>query len=171
MAGAFQTNFVKHLHSMTPADASSGRVVSFFYPFFGHDPYPVIIVTGFLSHNRIGGLNLRYLPFPTFRTLLNAWAGNPVFGYRTVVKHAPVLRQAFRTYKVHGIRNAKTIDWKGMLTVLSVMRTYSPQEMEAVKKAVDAQVFARRPEIIDEIFGSAAARAMAAQQVGDSTTL
>ena len=158
------TNFVQPLQQMTQADGSRGRVISFMYSWYKHDPYPVIITTGLLSNGRIGGLNIRYLPFPVFRTLLNVWAGNPGFSYQAVVKQAPLLRRAFRTYKIQGIRNAKAIDWKAMLSVLSIIRSYSPEEMEAIKQAVDNQILARQPEIINEIFGQAAARMASAAQ-------
>lgn len=143
---------VKNLASLYGSPATRARVVAFQYRYYKHDPYPVILTTGLTLDGRIGGLNLHYLTFPVFRALLNQWAGNPGFGY-LIVKSLPQIKFAFRTYDLSGVQMAKEIDWRAAMTALSVVRNYSPQEVQAIRNAIDQQILSRRPELLDELFG------------------
>lgn len=147
-------NFVKSLLTIRDLPSDKGNVVSFYYDYYNHDPFPVILTTGIMrGGNRIGGLNLHYLTFPVYKALLNNWAGNNTFNYY-LIKNQPLIKQAFRSYKFEGIRNAKSIEWKSILEVLSIIRNYSPQEIQQIRDAVDKQILQRQPEIINEIFGN-----------------
>jgi hypothetical protein len=141
---------IESLSSINSANATKGNVLSFNYMFFSVDPYPTIITTGVYSDFRVSGVNLHYISFPIFRALLNQWAGNPSFSYSTI-KNQPILKQAFRTYKLHGIRNAKKINYKAILNYLSIIRNYSPQEMQQIKDLIDTATHQRSSEIISEI--------------------
>ena len=135
-------NLVEHIGPANNGSVLSGTVISFFYSFFDHDPYPIIITTGSMPNERIGGLNLHYLTFPVFRALLNNWAGNSAFNY-LIVKNQPIIKNAFRSYKINGIKNAKKVNYQAILEVMSINRNYSPQEMLAIQQAVDKYVLSR----------------------------
>lgn len=146
-------NIVELIGSSNKGSIINGSVVSFYYQNFNHDPYPVIISTGPMSNNRIGGLNLHYLTFPVFRALLNSWAGNAAFNY-FIIKNEPVIKNAFRSYNISGIKNIKKIHYKAILEIMSIKRNFSPEEMSAIQQAVDKYVMSRQPEILNELFGS-----------------
>jgi hypothetical protein len=101
----------------------------------------------------VSGLNLHYLTYPVYRALLYNWAGNKSFNY-LIIKNEPLIKAAFRSYKLDNIVNPKKIDWKSILAMLSVIRNYSPQELMKIREAVDQQVLSRQPEILNEIFGN-----------------
>lgn len=146
-------NFVKNVINVYDSTSQKGRLVSFHYQFFKHDPFPVILTTGLMGSNKIGGLNIHYLTFPVYRALLNSWAGNNTFNYY-IIKNEPLIKQAFRSYKLNGIKNAKLIEWKSIIEVLSIIRNYSPQEIQKIQQFVDQQVASRQPEIINELFNT-----------------
>jgi hypothetical protein len=145
-------NLVQNINNIGPQNTDRGNVISFHYQFYDHDPFPVIITTGFMSYNRIGGLNLHYLPFPVFQMLLRNWAGNPGFGY-DIVKNQPLIKKSFRSYRLYGIRNAKKVNWKAVLQAMAIIRQYSPQEIRMIQNVVNSKVLSRQPEILNEILG------------------
>ncbi len=152
---------------------TGGLVLSFYYQYFKHDPYPVVLTTmSQLSQGKVFGLNLHYLTFPIYRALLNQWAGNIAFNYY-IIKQQPIIRQSFRSYKIEAIKNIKRINWQAIIQALSIIRNYSPQEMLDIQNMVDAQVASKQPEIINEIFGKFALGSlmqnMAQQQVSQNT--
>ncbi len=161
------TNLVENLFQLNNISSPSGSVVSFAYRFYKHDPYPVILTAGFDPyHGLIEGLNLHYMTFPIFRALLQSYAGNSNFNY-LLIKNQPMIKQAFRSYKITGIANAKKVNWKAIVDAMSIIRQYSPQEMLAIQNAVDQAAMSRTPEILNEIVGgliqNTAARIMQTQ--------
>ncbi len=146
-------NIVELIGSANSKSIINGSVISFNYQNFNHDPYPIIISTGPMSYGRIGGLNLHYLTFPVFRALLNSWAGNTAFNY-FIIKNEPIIKNAFRSYKISSIKNIKKIHYKAILQIMSIKRNFSPEEMNEVQKAVDQYVLSRQPEILNELFGN-----------------
>lgn len=146
-------NLVEPIGPANSGSIVNGQVLSFHYSHFDHDPYPVIISTGPMTHGRIGGLNLHYLTFPVFRALLNSWGGNPAFNY-FIIKNQIVIKNAFRSYKIAGINNIKKVHYKAILEVMSINRNFSPQEMLEIQQAVDRYVLSRQPEILNELFGN-----------------
>ena len=72
---------VQSLLHLDATNSYNGEVVNFHYRMFKHDPFPVIITTGFMSNNRVSGLNLHYLTYPVYRALLYNYAGNKAFNY------------------------------------------------------------------------------------------
>lgn len=143
---------VKLINHFGELNSPNGQIISFYYEYFNHDPYPVILTTGLMSHGRIGGLNLKYLTFPVYRDLITQWADNQLFQYNTI-KNNNIIRNSFRSYKVSGIRNAKLINWKSIVTALDIIRNYSPQEINNIRQSVLQQVASRQPEIIQELLG------------------
>jgi len=133
----------------------SGSVVSMFYQFAKHDPYPTVLVCGITPDNLLQGFNLHYMTFPVYRALLNRWAGNPMFNYY-LMKNEGLIKQSFRSYKFTGIKRMKRVNWRAIVTFLSIIRNYSPQEIQLIKDAVDAQVASRQPELLNAIFGKLA---------------
>jgi len=146
-------NLVENLFQLNNISSPNGSVVSFAYRFYRHDPYPVILTAGFDPyHGLIEGLNLHYMSFPIFRALLQNHAGNPGFNY-FLIKSQPMITQAFRSYKINGILNAKKVNWKAIIDAMSIIRQYSPQEMLAIRQAVDQAAMSRTPEILNELVG------------------
>ena len=162
------SNLVEPVNSMNNSPTVNGQVLSFFYSHFDHDPYPIIISTGPMTYGRIGGLNLHYLTFPIFRALLNNWAGNPAFNY-FIIKNQLIIKNAFRSYKITGIKNVKKIHYKAILEAMSIQRNFSPQEMLAIQQAVDQYVLSRQPEILNELFGNMMAEPVQPTQSIQST--
>ena len=161
------TNLVENLFQLNNVSSPNGSVVSFGYRFYRHDPYPVILTAGFDPyHGLIEGLNLHYMTFPVFRALLQSHAGNVNFNYY-LIKNQPLIKQAFRSYKINGIVNAKKVNWKAIIDAMSIIRQYSPQEMLAIQNAVDQAAMSRTPEILNELVGglvqNTAAQMMQAQ--------
>ena len=146
-------NLIEPIGPTNNSSISSGMVLSFFYQYADHDFYPVIISTGPMSNGRIGGLNLHYLTFPLFRALLNNWAGNQMFNY-FIIKNQPVIKNAFRSYKINGMKTVKKVNYRAILEVMSIKRNFSPQEMLIIQESVDKYVLSRQPEILNELFGS-----------------
>lgn len=144
-------NLVQRIISLNNMTASNGSVISFYYKKFKHDPYPVIITTGFYPQKGlISGLNLHYLSFPVFRALLNQWAGNTGFTY-FLIRNEPIIKEAFRKYKLTEIINIKKVDYKSIIALGKIIRNYSSEEIQKIKDAVDLQVLSRQPEILNEL--------------------
>lgn len=147
-------NLVEHVPtSNITSSHPNGRIFSFFYKFYKIDPYPVIICTGVYPDGRISGLNLHYLPYPIFSKLLITYGDNQAFNYQ-VIKNQPIIKQAFRSYKLYGITNARKINYKSILSSLSVIRNYSTQEVLNLQNAVNQKILDRQPEILNELFSN-----------------
>lgn len=144
---------INNLSGVNNINSPSGSVVSFYYQYYKHDPYPVVMVTDIYAGYLVRGLNLHYLPFPIFRELLNTWGDNRAFSY-FAIKNQNLIKSAFRSYKTYGILGAKKINWKSILAMISIIRNYSPQEIDSIRNAVEQQVMSRQPEILNEIFGN-----------------
>lgn len=145
-------NIVSNINKITGNNKiAGGTVVSFLYLNYHHDPYPVIIISG-VSSKRIFGINLHYLPFNIFRTLLRKWGDNPVFNYENVVKNHNFLKKAFRSYNYEFIRNAKKVNWKTIIQAMTVLRKYPQNEIVKLQKMVDKQILTQNPQLINEIY-------------------
>lgn len=149
---------VNDLFTINTGTSPIGSVVSFQYAFAKHDPFPVILVANFKPPNLVEGLNLHYMAFPVFRELLKTHGDNPFFRYE-MIKSQPLVKFAYRSYKMNGIKRAKKINYKAIIQAMSIMREYSPQEIEAIKNAVDQTVLNRQSEILNELMGNIVARA------------
>jgi hypothetical protein len=109
------------------------------YDYWKHDPYPLILVSGFYSDGRLAGVNLHYLTFRYIKGLTQAYCNNRTFGYQ-LIKGDKYIVQAFRTYKKAGLKQARLIDSDFLLNVLGTARSYSPNEVEKIRQHVQEQL-------------------------------
>jgi len=116
-----------------------GALMTFAYSFWKHDPYPLIIVTKVNQGRMVKGVNLHYLQFPYIKNLLNAQCDNPGFSFQSI-KGQDYLVDAFRSYKWGGIRQVKMLDCKFLLTVMGMVRSFDPAEIEIIRRQVQEQI-------------------------------
>lgn len=120
-----------------------GSLCTFNYVFHkpGHDPYPLVIVTdvAFGPRQDVRGVNLHYLTFPYVKRLLQPNCNNPNFSYGNI-KGDEYIVSAFRQYKRNGIRQIKKLDCAFLLNVLASVRSFDPNEVEAIRKSVREQI-------------------------------
>lgn len=121
------------------AVVKKGGLITFKYNYWHHDPYPLVIVTDISPGNRIRGVNIHYLTFNYVRNLLKANGENPAFSYQSI-KGDNYLVAAFRTYKWNGISQIKKMDSQFILTVMSMVRTFDPIEVENIRKVIQEQL-------------------------------
>jgi hypothetical protein len=119
---------------------TKGSLIIFNYTFHkpGHDSYPLVIVTD-IWQSYIRGVNLHYLTFPYIKRLLQPNCNNPNFSY-TNIKSDEYITSAFRQYKRNGIRQIKKLDCAFLLNVLASVRSFDPNEVEAIRKSVREQI-------------------------------
>lgn len=117
-----------------------GSLVSFNYVFWRNDSYPLVIVS---ENDRYGGklkgINLHYLTFPYIKQLLAMSANNPSFSYKSISGDEYVKR-AYRTYKWSGVRQLKAMDRGFLLSVMSMVRSYDPAEVQIIRRQVREQI-------------------------------
>jgi hypothetical protein len=98
---------------------------------------------------RIAGLNLHYLTFPYVRWLIHYHCGNNSFRY-TTIKNDRYIKNAFRTYKFAGLRLVRGIDCDFLKTVLHSLRSFDPEEIEAMRREVNRQLRQKLQERAEE---------------------
>jgi hypothetical protein len=119
--------------------AVRGSLVSFNYTFWRHDPYPLIIVVeNNPASDKISGINLHRLTFPSIRDLI-ARTGKMGFSYKSVSDDEN-FKAAYRSYKRAGIRQMKVLDSKFLLSVMSAVRSYDPAEVQIIRRQVQEQI-------------------------------
>jgi len=106
-------------------------------------------MTSRYSDGRIAGLNLHYLTFPYVRWLIQHHCGNDAFRY-TTIKGDKYIVNSFRTYKFAGLRLVRGIDCDFLRTVLTSLRSFDPEEIEAMRKEVNKQLRERMNMKADE---------------------
>lgn len=116
----------------------SGALATFQYLFYKHDPYPLVLITGIWADNKIAGVNLHYLTLRYMRFLVNQYCGRP-FAYQSI-KGDQFMKNSFRCYKRPGIRNLKLLDCEFLSTVVGKVRSFNPNELEAVRQYVQDQL-------------------------------
>jgi len=126
-----------------------GHLFSCQYLFWKHDRTPLVLMTGRYSDGRVAGLNLHYLTFPYVRWLIQHHCGNNGFRY-TTIKADKYIVNAFRTYKFAGLRLVKGIDCDFLKTVLNSLRSFDPEEIEAMRREVNKQLRERMNMKADE---------------------
>lgn len=117
-----------------------GSLISFNYAFWKNDAYPLVVVSE--SNRDIGklwGVNLHYLTFPYIRKLLEISTGNPAFSYKSISADG-YLSKAYRSYKWNGIRQMKILDYKFLLNVMTMVRTFDPAEVQIIRRQVQEQM-------------------------------
>lgn len=117
---------------------NKGVLVNFGYTFWKHDPNPLVIVSDVFV-DRIRGVNLHYLTFRYIRDLLKNYCDKNYFSYR-FIKHDQFVVNAFRTYKKQGITMMKRLDCEVLIALLTRVRSFNPQEMEAIRQEIEKQL-------------------------------
>lgn len=116
-----------------------GDLIRFNYTFWIHDPYPLVVVTDVFNGNMIRGVNLHYLTFPYIRNLLKIGCNNLSFSYRNISGDAYIVN-AFRSYKWQGIRQVKKLDCAFILNLMSLVRSFDPQQVKAIRQEIMRQI-------------------------------
>lgn len=125
----------------TNQTVQKGSLVAFGYQFWKHDPYPLVIVTDVMMGDRIRGVNLHYLTFPYIKNILGMGANNPGFSYRNIMADEYIVN-AFRSYKMQGVRQVKILDSAFLMQVMASVRSFDPTQVAAIRKAVQQQIAA-----------------------------
>lgn len=92
-----------------------------------------------VGENLIAGFNLHYLPLNLVRAFIKAQTFQSEMAVRAGLRH-PVIKRAYRSYKIRGVSNARRIDWKSFLDKVSITRQLKPQEREQLIAMVEAQL-------------------------------
>jgi hypothetical protein len=120
-----------------------GSLVSFNYVFWRHDAYPLVVVSdNALANGKLWGVNLHYLTFPYIKRLLAMSTNNPAFSYASISGDS-YMKKAFRSYKWAGVRQVKVMDHRSLLSIMSMVRTYDPAEVQIIRRQVQEQISQR----------------------------
>lgn len=109
------------------------------YLFYKHDPRPLVLMTRIYQDNKVAGVNLHYLTFPYMRHLIKNYCGKGNFSYQTI-KSDRFIVNAYRCYKRQGLRKVKSIDCNFLIAMLGQLRSFNPEEVEAMRKQVQKQL-------------------------------
>lgn len=128
--------------SLLTATIGKGSLASFSYTFVkpgaNHDPYPLVLITD-VWPNYIRGINIHYLTFPTIKRILVPNCNNQTFSYANIRNNSYIV-SAFRQYKRNGIRQIKKLDCSFLTNVLASVRTFNPNEVEAIRQSIRNQI-------------------------------
>lgn len=117
-----------------------GSLVSFNYVFWRNDSYPLVIVSdNALANGKLWGVNLHYLTFPYIKKLLSLSSNNPAFSYSSISGDG-YMKKAFRSYKWKGVRQLKVLDQRSLLSIMSMVRSYDPAEVQIIRRQVQEQI-------------------------------
>lgn len=109
------------------------------YLFFKHDPRPLVLMTRIYQDKKIAGVNLHYLTFPYMRHLIKNYCGKGNFSYQAI-KSDRFIVNAYRCYKRQGLKMVKGIDCNFLIAMLGQLRSFNPEEVEAMRKQVQKQL-------------------------------
>ncbi len=128
----------------------TGRLFSCKYLFFKHDQAPLVLMTGIWAQTgHIAGVNLHYLTFPYVKWMIQHYCGHGDFSWQSI-KGDKYIANAFRCYKRAGLRLVRGIDCDFLKTVLNSLRSFDPEEIEAMRKEVNKQLQQRMNPKADE---------------------
>lgn len=125
-----------------------GALATFNYLFWKHDPYPLVLCGRIYGSGLVSGVNLHYMTFKYIRYLIQQYCGKQ-FSY-SLIKNNTYIYNSFRTYKRNGIRMAKLMDCAFLMTLLGTVRSFSPTEIEAIRKEIQRQLRARMNPTAEE---------------------
>lgn len=128
----------------------TGRLFSCRYLFFKHDQAPLVMMTGVWRQGHIAGINLHYLTFPYVKWMIEHYCGHADFSWQAI-KGDKYIANAFRCYKRAGLRLVRGIDCDFLKTVLNSLRSFDPEEIEAMRKEVNKQLQQRMNPKADEL--------------------
>ena len=121
-------------------NVGKGSLISFNYSFWRNDAYPLIIVCDNNKvNNKLHGINIHYLTFPYIKKLLDLSANNPNFSYKSL-GNDDYLKSAYRSYKKLGVRQIKILDYKFLLNIMNMVRSYDPAEVQIIRRQVQEQI-------------------------------
>lgn len=126
----------------------AGALVNFNYTFWKHDPYPLILCAGIWPSGKVVGVNLHYMTFKYIRYLIQMYCGK-AFSYQ-LIKNNTFIYNSFRSYKRDGIRMSKLLDCEFLMTLLGTVRSFSPNEIKAIREEVQRQLRARMNPSVDD---------------------
>jgi hypothetical protein len=131
----------------------SGKLFSCRYLFFKHDQAPLVMMTRIWPKTgHIAGINLHYLTFPYVKWMIEHYCGHGDFSWKSI-KGDTYIANAFRCYKRAGLRLVRGIDCDFLKTVLNSLRSFDPEEIEAMRKEVNKQLQQRMNPKADELTG------------------
>jgi hypothetical protein len=125
-----------------------GALTTFQYMYWKHDPYPLVLCSGIYQDGRVAGVNLHYLTFKYIKYLIQQYCGKQ-FSY-PLIKGNMYIYNAFRTYKRDGLRMTKLLDCEFLMTMLGSVRSFRPNEIEAIRQEVQRQLRARMNPTADD---------------------
>jgi len=117
---------------------AKGSLIRFQYTLWKHDPYPLLIVTDRLPDGDVRGVNLRYLTLNYVVFLIQHYCGKPV-SYGNLRANDLFVR-SFRRFKSFGMRNIEMLDCDLILKTIDIIRTYDPNQEQAMREAVQKQL-------------------------------
>jgi hypothetical protein len=152
------TNIPGNQFGVATGKISRGSLLSFHYPESHakppnviHDFYPMVIITD-VWPNFIRGVNLHYLTFPYIKKLLQAHGGKSSAQYTSSdISGDKYVANAFRMYYIIGVKQARSLDVEFLLNILATARSFSPNEIEKIKKEIEAQIQQRLQAKADEL--------------------
>jgi hypothetical protein len=123
-----------------------GSLISFNYPRSMsykpnrlHDPTPILIISD-IQPTYIRGVNLHYLTVPYLKTFLLSNGRNTNFNYATNIKPDKYLADSFRMYYRLGMQQQRKLDVSFLMQLLSVVRSFSPDELERIRNELRQQI-------------------------------
>jgi hypothetical protein len=144
IAGSKEPIF-RHIYHKT---IQRGSLATFQYLHWKHDPYPLVLVSGIYSDGRVAGVNLHYMTFRYIKYLINQYCGKQ-FSY-PLIKNNNYIYNSFRSYKRDGLRGAKLLDCNFLMTVLGTVRSFKPNEIEAIRQEVQRQLRAKMNPTVED---------------------
>lgn len=126
-----------------------GALAHFQYLFWKHDPYPLTLVSSVYHDGKVAGVNLHYLTFRYIKALIQNYCGKSF--YYAQIKGNEHIYNSFRTYKRNGLRNLQLMDCNYLLTILQAVRSFNPNEIEAIRKFVQEQLRRRINPTAEEL--------------------
>lgn len=117
-----------------------GNLVTFNYIFWKTDPYPLVIISKEdKSKGYVWGINLHRLLHNDIQKLMLFSRGSD-FSYRKNIKSYTPFKEAYRSYKIQGIRQIKTLNKDFLLNIIGTIRNQDPAEVEIIRKNVQEQI-------------------------------
>lgn len=116
-----------------------GSIVQFNYSFSKHDPMPLVLFSKYWERgNILAGINLHYMTLRYARLLTSRYC-NPSFSYQSI-KADKFITNGFRSYKKLGVKNLQIVDCKYLSQILSKIKSYNPNEIEAAREYIQEQL-------------------------------
>jgi hypothetical protein len=117
-----------------------GNLITFNYTFWKTDPYPLVIISKEdKSKGFIWGINLHRLLHNDIQKLVLFSKGSN-FSYGKNIKTYTPFKEAYRSYKISGVRQVKTLNKDFLLNIINTIRSQDPAEIQIIRKNVQEQI-------------------------------